>query len=66
MDGCGIDMPDNPKFDGQTWTCQTPNWPKEECKDAVASTHKNGQCMYLHKEEDNRCDWFGNTKKDQK
>ena len=59
-------MDENPKFDGQTWTCQTPNWPKEKCDNAVASTHKNGECMYLHKDEDNRCDNFGNIKKDYK
>jgi len=56
MDGCGSDMLDNPKFDGQTYACQTPNWPKEKCDNAVASAHKNGQCMFLHKKEDNRCD----------
>ena len=66
MDGRGNDMADNPEFDGQTWTCQTPNWPKEECKAAVASAHKNGGCMYLSKNENNRCDNFENTKKDQK
>ena len=59
-------MPDNPNFDGQTWTCLTPDWPKEKCSNAIASAHKNGECMYLHKDEDNRCDNFENTKKDQK
>ena len=49
-------MLDNPKFDGQIWTCQTPNWPDEKCDNAVASSNRNGQCMYLHKNEDNRCD----------
>ena len=48
-------MLDNPKFDGQTYTCQTPNWPKEKCDNALASDHK-GECMFLHKDEDNRCD----------
>jgi len=56
MGGCGNDMLDNPKFDGQTWTCQTLNWPDEKCDNAVASPHRNGQCMYLHENEGNRCD----------
>ena len=56
MDGRGNDMADNPKFDGQVWTCMTPNWPDEKCDNAVASTHKNGECMYLIKNQDNRCD----------
>ena len=49
-------MADNPKFDGQVWICMTPNWPDEKCDNAVASTHKNGECMYLIKDQDNRCD----------
>ena len=56
MDGRGNDMADNPKFDGQVWTCMTPNWPKEKCDNAEPSDRKNGECMYLHKDEDNRCD----------
>ena len=53
-------MPDNPTFDGQTWTCMTPNWPDQECKQAKPSAHKNGKCMYLHENEDNRCDCIKN------
>ena len=49
-------MDENPRFDGQTWTCMTPNWPEQKCDNAELSAHKNGQCMYLHKNEDNRCD----------
>ena len=56
MGGCGNDMADNPKFDGQTWTCMTPNWPDEKCDNAEPSYHKNGGCMYLHKDEYDRCD----------
>jgi len=49
-------MPDNPSFDGQTWTCLTPNWPDQKCGNALPSKHKNGECMYLHKDQNNRCD----------
>jgi len=49
-------MPDNPSFDGQTWTCLTPNWPDQKCDNAWPSKHKNGECMYLHKDQNNRCD----------
>jgi len=64
MGGCGTDMLDNPKFDGQIWICQTPNWPKEKCDNAKSRTYKEGECMYLHEDEDNRCDNFENTKKE--
>jgi hypothetical protein len=63
MGGCGNDMLDNPKFDGQIYICQTPNWPKEKCDNAVESTHKNGECMYLHTNEDNRCDNIKNKER---
>ena len=56
-------MPDNPTTDGQTWTCQTSSWPDQKCDNAVASAHKNGKCMYLHENEDNRCDCIKNTEK---
>jgi len=56
MGGCGSDMSENPTCDGQVYTCQTPNWPKESCPNAVASTHKNGECMFLRKDEYDRCD----------
>ena len=58
-------MPDNPTTDGQTWTCQTPNWPDEKCDNAKPSFRKNGGCMYLHKDQDNRCDCIKNTEKQQ-
>ena len=65
MDGFGNEMSDNPKFDGQVWTCMTPLWPEQECKQAKPSFRKNGKCMYLHENEDNRCDNIKNTQKEE-
>ena len=52
-------MPDNPSFDGQTWTCLTPGWPKEKCENAAP--RRNGECMYLREHEENRCDNLKNA-----
>ena len=41
-------------FNGQTYTCLTPNWPEQQCENGEPSKRKNGQCMFLR--EDNRCD----------
>jgi len=41
-------------FDEQTYTCQTPNWPEQQCENGEPSKHRNGKCMYLC--EDLRCD----------
>ena len=49
-------------FDGQTYTCQTPNWPEEKCENAEESRHRNGKCMYLM--ENNRCDNIKNREVD--
>ena len=47
-------------FDNQIYTCTTPTWPDEQCENAEESTHRNGACMYLHKDQDNRCDHIKN------
>ena len=51
-------------FDNQTYTCTTPNWPEQQCENAFESIHRNGQCMYLHKDQDNRCDHIKNQESD--
>ena len=45
---------ENVSFDGQVYTCLTPKWPKDSCSNAAPN--KDGRCMYLHEDQNNRCD----------
>ena len=43
------------KTNGQTYTFKATNWPEEKCSNAIASAHSS-RCMFLHTDQDNRCD----------